>query len=123
MEEFWGWQDYLNSHKKSLQSGAWNGKGLIMSMDEWREKTKGYECTNRYLPKTLVFDPPYTIVHWNDGTKTIVKCKEDEQFVEEVGFASALMKKIFGERNKYLKIVENAHRVKKNKKVRKQKED
>ena len=44
----------------------------------------------------VIFNEPATIVFWNDGTKTVVKCMEDEEFDEEKGIAMAFMKKLYG---------------------------
>ncbi len=44
----------------------------------------------------VVFSGPATIVFWMDGTKTVVKCMEDEKFERYAGFAAACMKKMFG---------------------------
>ena len=44
----------------------------------------------------IVFNPPATIVFWDDGTKTVVKCMEDQPYEKYAGFAMACMKKMFG---------------------------
>jgi len=44
----------------------------------------------------VIFHEPATIVFWNDGTKTVVKCMEGELFDEEKGIAMAFMKKLYG---------------------------
>lgn len=45
----------------------------------------------------VIFHEPATIVFWNDGTKTVVKCMEGEEFDEEKGIAMAFMKKVCGD--------------------------
>lgn len=44
----------------------------------------------------IIFNPPATIVFWEDGTKTVVKCMEDQPYEKYAGFAMACMKKMFG---------------------------
>lgn len=44
----------------------------------------------------IIFNDPATIVFWEDGTKTVVKCMEGEKFEKYAGFAMACMKKLFG---------------------------
>lgn len=44
----------------------------------------------------VVFSDPATIVFWEDGTKTVVKCMKGERFERYAGFAAACMKKMFG---------------------------
>lgn len=46
--------------------------------------------------KKVIFNPPATIVFWLDGTKTVVKCKEGEEFSEWAGIALCLAKKLYG---------------------------
>jgi len=48
--------------------------------------------------KKVIFNPPATIVYWDDGTKTVVKCSEKDIFDEEKGVVMCYMKKQFGER-------------------------
>ena len=49
--------------------------------------------------KNVHFNPPMTIVIWTDGTKTIVKAR-NEKFDPEKGLAMAIAKKFIGD-NKY----------------------
>lgn len=46
--------------------------------------------------KKVIFNDPATIVFWTDGTKTIVKCGENDDFDPEKGIAMACMKKLLG---------------------------
>ena len=48
----------------------------------------------------VIFNPPATIVYWMDGTKTVVKCDNDD-FSEEFGFAMACVKKLYGTRSRF----------------------
>lgn len=42
------------------------------------------------------FSGPATIVFWSDGTKTVVKCSENDVYDKEKGLAMAIVKKIIG---------------------------
>ena len=44
----------------------------------------------------VIFNNPATIVFWSDGTKTVVKCDERDEFDPEKGLAMAICKKYFG---------------------------
>lgn len=44
----------------------------------------------------VIFNNPATIVIWSDGTKTVVKCDERDEFDPEKGLAMAICKKHFG---------------------------
>lgn len=46
--------------------------------------------------KSMHFNPPYTTVVWMDGSKTVVKCSEHDDFDPEKGIALCYMKKVFG---------------------------
>lgn len=63
------------------------GKGTVKDSD-----------TNVYIPsiKDVIFNNPATIVLWNDGTKTVVKCQGDDEYSEEVGLALCIAKKALG---------------------------
>ncbi|WP_456074169.1 hypothetical protein [Holdemanella biformis] len=51
--------------------------------------------------KKVIFNDPATIVLWNDGSKTVVKCDPDDVFDPEKGLAMACMKKLFGNKGYY----------------------
>lgn len=51
----------------------------------------------------VIFNDPATIVIWNDGSKTVVKCA-NEHFDPEKGLAMAISKKFFGNRGNYCDI-------------------
>ena len=57
----------------------------------------------KYLPeiKNVKFNGPATIVFWADGTKTVVKCQDGDDYSEEVGLAMCIAKKAFGNTSKY----------------------
>ena len=56
--------------------------------------------------KRILFNPPATVVFWEDGTKTVVKCMEGETFSPYYGFIAALAKKIYGSNNAIHKMLE-----------------
>lgn len=49
--------------------------------------------------KKVIFSNRDTIILWEDGDKTRVRCQEDEPFDKEKGFAMAVCKKVFGTNN------------------------
>lgn len=56
---------------------------------------------NLYTKKTfavnrVIYNDPATIILWDDGTKTVVKC-HNEPFDKEKGFAMAILKKALGD--------------------------
>lgn len=51
--------------------------------------------TGRATPLRVIRNGPATIVFWKDGTKTVVKC-HDEDYDPEKGIAMALARKLWG---------------------------
>ena len=56
-----------------------------------------------YIPeiKNVIFNDPATIVFWDDGTKTVVKCQDGDKFDPEKGLAMAIVKKAYGNKSNY----------------------
>ena len=51
--------------------------------------------------KKVIFNDPATIVYWKDGTKTVVKCQNGDDFDSEKGFAMAFLKKCWGNKGNF----------------------
>lgn len=47
--------------------------------------------------KNVIFNDPATIVFWKDGTKTVVKVMEGDEFDPHTGLAQAICKKALGD--------------------------
>lgn len=56
--------------------------------------------------KKIIYHDPATIVFWEDGTKTVVKRMEDQEFSKYYGFLAALAKKCYGNNSKVQRIIE-----------------
>lgn len=64
------------------------------------------DCANSYIEyckndantviEKVIFNNPATIVFWSDGTKTVVKCSENDVYDPEKGLAMAVAKKFLG---------------------------
>lgn len=55
---------------------------------------------NRLEIEKVIFNNPATIVIWSDGSKTVVKCA-NEEFDKEKGLAMAICKRVFGNKGNY----------------------
>lgn len=53
----------------------------------------------------VIFSGPATIVQWKDGTKTVVKCSEGENFDPEKGLVMAITKKALGNKGNYYETI------------------
>ena len=51
--------------------------------------------------KNVIFNDPATIVFWEDGSKTVVKCQDGDEFDPEKGLAMAIVKKAYGNKGSY----------------------
>lgn len=66
------------------------------------------EANKSALPeiKKVIFNCRATIVFFADGTKTVVKCKEDEEFSPWAGVALCITKRLYGDDfHKKMKLV------------------
>lgn len=52
----------------------------------------------------VIFNNPATIVYWDDGTKTVVKCQDGDTYSQETGLAMAIAKKVFGNNSSYNEV-------------------
>lgn len=51
--------------------------------------------------KNVIFNPPATVVYFEDGTKTVVKCQKGDEFDAEKGLAMAVAKRAYGNKGNY----------------------
>lgn len=79
---------YSKSKPSYIPYDSWNG------VDRIRHQV---QTPSKNFPgiKAVHFSGPCTIIVWDDKTKTIVRCK-DENIDYEKGFAMAVAKKVFG---------------------------
>ena len=66
----------------------------------------------QFQPKKIIFNGPATIILWNDGTKTVVKCQDGDTFDKEKGVALCFMKKSLGNRSNFNNIFKKYLEVK-----------
>lgn len=77
----------------------------LESLDDYSRSSTLAKNSTDYRPKRVIFNPPATVVFWKDGTKTVVKSMEDDQFNPYYGFVCALAKKIYGSNSAVKSIV------------------
>ena len=70
-------------------------------IDEWAWKAF------KVMPeiKKVIFHNPATIVYWDDNTKTVVKCGDDDKYDKEKGLALCYMKRLFNNKGNYNEIL------------------
>lgn len=52
--------------------------------------------TNNIVIESIVFEPPYTIINWEDKTKTITYCDKHDNYDMVTGTTLCILKKIVG---------------------------
>ncbi len=70
---------------------------------------KGTKCCESFklMPVKIIHSGPATIVFWNDKTKTIVRCSENDVYDEYAAFCSALAIKMYGSNSHLKKMIRN----------------
>ena len=66
-----------------------------------RTLDNAFRYHTRYHIKDVIFHDPATIVLWEDGTKTVVKCQNDDRYDPEKGLAMCIAKKVLGNKGNY----------------------
>lgn len=56
---------------------------------------------DHFAIKNVYFNDPATVVLWKDGTKTVVRCGENDIYDPEKGLAMAFAKKALGNKGNY----------------------
>lgn len=51
--------------------------------------------------KRVIFNDPATIVIWEDGSKTVVKCQPNDEYSKETGLALCIAKKYLGNKSNF----------------------
>lgn len=64
-------------------------------MDGIKAMLDRLKAPNAMKAKRVIFNPPATIVIWEDGTKTVVKA-QDDRYDRMTGVAMCYMKKALG---------------------------
>lgn len=80
--------------------------------DEDEENMWGFgedECASFAVPDIdqVIFSGPATVILWEDGEKTMVKCAEDQTYDKYSGFCAAVCKRLFGSSTAVKKLIED----------------
>lgn len=96
-----------NTYRNVLDSLCYSKTNFIIEKEVEKEKKNMPVDHNKvYIPaiKKVIFNNPVTIVIWNDGTKTTVKCSERDEYSEEVGLAMCISKKALGNKGNFNEV-------------------
>lgn len=84
--------------------GVYGARGQVLLGPNVHTKKSQLKRMYFSVIKKVIFNEPATIVYWSDGTKTVVKCGEDDIWDPEKGLAMAVTKKFFGNEGFYYDI-------------------
>ena len=93
-----GLSDFVKTWMTTKETESWDGE-----VEEDNDEEVGPLDYDR-----AVFNPPATIVLWKDGTKTVVKCGENDVYDPEKGLALCFMKKALGNTSRALNDILHA---------------
>lgn len=109
-EKFWTKENphvYISSARRCGKTLATIGS-VFNTLDD-RQREAVYAIIGKAIEderdrpeiKDVIFNDPATIVFWADGTKTVVKCQEGDEFDPEKGLTMAIVKKVYGNKGSY----------------------
>jgi hypothetical protein len=86
------------THYEEFHKAAENDKDVKKFMN--LIMNSHYGASKPVAIEKVVFNDPATIILWTDGTKTVVKC-DNENYDPEKGMAMAIAKKVLGNKSNY----------------------
>ena len=96
--------DYFNAIKAIINSkfGYFDTDFVCSYQDVPFSQTKTITTPNK-IPniKQVYFNEPVTVVLWENGEKTIVRCQDGDTYSKESGLAIAIMKYMSGNKGKF----------------------
>ena len=60
----------------------------------------------RGMVKKVILNDPYTIIVWNDGTKTVTKCHKLDTYDPEKGILACMAKKLYENKNLFKEVIQ-----------------
>lgn len=102
----WGSNKATNNAYRNILDSLCYANSIIEKEAEKEKKNMPVDRNRVYIPaiKKVIFNNPATIVIWNDGTKTTVKCSERDEYSEEVGLAMCISKKALGNKGNFNEV-------------------
>lgn len=103
------YSDRCNHCAINCYGGAPVESACVGDPEKWVDEDALYELLEGELymfeVKRVIFSEPATVVFWDDGTKSVVKCQNGEEFDREKGFVMAYLKKLLGNDNTFNKEI------------------
>ena len=103
--DFFGLDLVVNSVETFVD--YFNGDTNVQIDAQVANKSRKYPTqVNPFNINRVIFNGPATIVFWNDGTKTVVKCAEEEIYNKRTAIMWAIMKKAYGNSSRVNKALD-----------------
>ena len=105
----------FSPYARFLYAGGRNNGKMWYTHELWsalkeaedRKKSK-FKLDEADIAK-IIYNPPATIIVWKDGTKTVVKCSDEDldagRISPEYGIVYAIVKKILGNKGNYNNVL------------------
>lgn len=103
----------LNPYARFVYSGGGRSGGKMYEASLWaalredvtrKKAVSGFTLDEGDIKK-VIYNPPATIIYWKDGTKTVVKCSDQDfdlgRMNPETGVVYAIAKKVLGNKGNY----------------------
>ena len=98
-----------NHHAINCYGGSPVESACVGEPERWVDEDTLYEMLQgeyfMFSIKNVIFNPPATVIFWDDNTKTVVKCQGGEEYDPEKGFVMAYLKKLLGNDNTFNKEI------------------
>ena len=91
----------IDSHQNSMIISKRNSANCPIPELAKPSKATMKQHPTRNRIKKVIFSNPATIVFWDDGSKTVVKCSKRDNFDPEKGLAMAFAKRALGNKGNY----------------------
>jgi len=94
-------------------TGEVSSDAVSKIVKKWSKKTAKWVANlcletveDHIIPVRVIYNPPYTICYFGNGDKQVAKCTDGDEFIDEVGVMSCIMKQIFSTRSEFQRIVD-----------------
>lgn len=94
-------EEYEYCRERLIEDAHYDMLKLAAPLIDYTEFWKIKTVPREYRIDKVIFNGPATIVFWQDGTKTVVKCGPNDVFDKEKGIAMCFVKKIYQNKGKY----------------------
>lgn len=97
---------YFTASRYTMSMGA-VGEATGIELEGFLINGNDIDIAKKFIPqmKQVIFSQPATIVYWDDGTRTVVKCQEGDEYDEKVGLALCFLKKFTGNKSRTLEEI------------------